>query len=99
MIEVFELIYAWAVGTLGRDRAHEIVWPFLDRLTQTSPETAAWGALKQVGLPKHAAHLKALVRTVETIPTIRRPGPTANTRTTHPWKSNVMQTMGQCWHA
>lgn len=67
MIEVFELIYAWAVGALGRDRAHEIVWPFLDRLTQTSPETAAWGALADVGLEQHAQHLKDLVGTVESV--------------------------------
>jgi hypothetical protein len=68
MVEIFDLIYAWAVAELGLSRAWTITWPYLERLSQTSPETAAWGALKQVGLPKHAAHLKALVRTVETIP-------------------------------
>ena len=62
---IFDLAYAWAVAELGRDQAWRIVWPYLDRLTQTSPETATWGALRALGLLTHERHLKELIREVE----------------------------------
>lgn len=63
MVSLTVLVCAWAYAELGREGVARVVNAYLGRLRQMSPEAAAWGALKDVRLPQHAAHLKELVAT------------------------------------